>query len=92
MKAVWLASSEKLSPLEVTSLGPEVVVASVKRAGVLQEAPLTGASPDGEVVEVQASTVVGKLCERTRPESTSSRKPSQEVASQPADTKTRPEA
>ena len=92
MKAVWLASSEKVSPFEVIWLGPGVVVASVKRADPVQAPPLTGASPEGELREAQASIAAGKLCDRTSPESRSRRKPSQEVASHPAETKTSPEA
>ena len=47
---------------------------------------------EGEVADGQTTVVAGKDCDRTRPESTSRRKPSQERGSQPADTKARPEA
>ena len=92
MNAVWLASLEKDWPLDVISLGPAVVVASEYRAWPTQDPPPAMASPEGEVRDGQTTAVEGKLCDRTSPESRSSRKPSQPVASQPAEAKRIPEA
>src|SRR5512136_238438 len=93
MKAVWLASAENDWPFEVISLGPGTVVASPKRALPVHVVPApTTARPEGEAADGQTVAVAGKLWERTRPESTSSRNPSQDVASRPAATKARPEA
>jgi hypothetical protein len=92
MKAVWLASLEKDWPLEVISLGPAVVVASVYRAWPTQEPPLAMVRPEGDVRDWQTTAVEGKLWDRTSPESRSSRKPSQPVASQPAEAKRSPDA